>query len=184
MFPEGYAVLAPGGLPVVALAALIRCIAGNPYASTGVSLERLAAGPCGAVLGGVRFLPAGRHGPGILVVREAAAMSPSIPAADGAVWDRRFRLEVQGGVASGMEIGALGPDAARLRGLSHLPAAVLQTLPALRLQGTLAVVPHIGYREPDLRESVAVRFSPAHPLAGGTFGRAGGGCQGALQPPC
>jgi tRNA(Ile)-lysidine synthase len=184
VFPEGYAVLSPGELPVAALAALIRCVGGNPYPEAGASLARLAAAPGEAVLGGVRFLSAGRLGPGLLVVREAAAMAPPLAALDGALWDSRFRVALEAGLPAGLEVGALGPDSVALRQASNLPAAVLQTLPALRLHGMLAAVPHIGYRHAVMHGSVAVRFSPAHPLAGGPFGRIGGGCQGPREPPC
>jgi hypothetical protein len=73
-----------------------------------------------------------------------------------------------------LTIGALGPDAATLRDRSPLPAAVLQTLPALRLNGVLVEVPHIGYRPPCAVACavprVAIRFAPANPASGAPFG--------------
>jgi hypothetical protein len=68
-----------------------------------------------------------------------------------------------------LTIGALGADSARLRRWSRLPAAVLQTLPALRRGNSLVAVPHLLY--PDAATCVAVRvvFSPRRPAAGAPF---------------
>jgi len=88
-----------------------------------------------------------------------------VPAAAGAVWDRRFRM-LEGEPAD-TTIGALGPDAASLRAFSDLPAAILVTLPALRVHGLLAAVPHIGY--PDAKFSARMVFSPASTAAGAPF---------------
>ena len=96
------------------------------------SVAALAAAPRPATLAGVRLLPAGRLGPGLLAVREPAAMAPPVPARPGAVWDGRFRLGDAAVVPPGATLGALGADAARLRRFSSLPAAVLRTLPAIR----------------------------------------------------
>jgi tRNA(Ile)-lysidine synthase len=181
---EGFAVVSAGPVPVAALAALIRTIGGRDHSPALASLIRWADGPKAAVLGGVRLLPAGRHGAGWLVVREAAAMAPPVTAAPGAVWDRRFRLDAAG-LPAGFSFGALGADAAMMRKRSNLPAVVLRTLPALRLQGVLAAVPHIGYFHPDMLECVVeASFVPPHPLAGGSFGIVDGGCEAAGAAPC
>jgi tRNA(Ile)-lysidine synthase len=183
--PEGFAVLSPGKLPVPALAALIRTIGGHDYSAALASLTRLADNPSAAVLGGVRLLAAGRHGPGWLVVREPAAMAPPVIAVPGAIWDRRFRLDAPAGLPEGLSFGAVGADAAALRKRSNLPAAVLRTLPALRVQGALAAVPHIGYLHSDMLECVvAAFFVPSHPLAGGRFAIMGRGCEAAGSAPC
>ena len=183
--PEGFALLSPGPLPVPALAALVRTIGGGVYPAGTAQLARLAAEPRAAVLGGVRFMPAGRLGPGLLVVREAAAMAPPVPAMDGAAWDNRFKLHAAHathGLTVGATFGALASDAARLRGRSKLPFAVLRTLPAVRLQGALAAVPHIGYLEGSLCEGLVASFCPAHPLAAAPFGVAAGDAQSAASP--
>jgi tRNA(Ile)-lysidine synthase len=182
--PEGFAVLRGASLPEAALAALLRTLAGAPYAASRRQLAGLAARLRPAVLAGVRLLAAGRLGPGLLLVREEAAMAAPVPARHGTVWDGRFRLEAPAGLPEGLEIGALGADAAALRAQSALPSSVLRTLPALRLQGMLAAVPHIGYRSLGLHLDVAVRFGPAHPLAGAPFRVAAGGCQGRQEHPC
>jgi tRNA(Ile)-lysidine synthase len=185
IYPEGFALLSPGALPERALSALIRTIGGRAYASGGASLARLARAPCAAVLGGVRLLPAGRLGAGWLVVREAAAIAHPIAAAHGVIWDGRFGLDAPDSLPDGLSLGALGADAAALRDLSPLPAAVLRTLPALRLQGVLAAVPHIGYLCSDMLACrVGAPFVPLHPLAGAAFGSAGGGCEAAGAAPC
>jgi tRNA(Ile)-lysidine synthase len=186
IFPEGFALLTPGQISAPALGALIRALSGARYGPFGPGLARLAAEPRPAVLGGIRLFPAGRLGPGLLLVREQAAIAPPIPAMDGAVWDGRFRLQLlekdggSGGDGTSplaflsLTIGALGPDAATLRDRSPLPAAVLQTLPALRLNGVLVEVPHIGYRPPCAVACavprVAIRFAPANPASGAPFG--------------
>ncbi len=151
LFPEAYAVLAPGDLDAECLAALIRTISGSPYPHGSAAIARLAAsmrdGRLRGTIGGVHFAPAGRLGPGIppgtLVVRELAATQPPVPALDGALWDRRFRLRAGGPLPDGAEIGALGADACRVRKYSDLPSLVLAALPALRVRGTLWDVPHL-----------------------------------------
>jgi tRNA(Ile)-lysidine synthase len=183
--PEGFAVLSPGRLPAPAMAALIRTISGGDHAPATSSVARLAASPMAAVLGGVRFLPAGRLGPGWLVVREAAAMAPPVAAEPGAVWDNRFCLDAPPALPSGLSLASLGADAVALRDWSPLPSAVLRALPALRRHGVLAAVPHIGYLHPDILACVvAASFIPSHPLAGAPFGMAGRGCEAAGAAPC
>jgi hypothetical protein len=69
----------------------------------------------------------------------------------------------------------LGADAARLRRRSPLPAAVLRTLPALRLGDTLVTVPHLGYRDVSAIIAVELVFDPPRPVAGAAFAT-GQGC--------
>jgi tRNA(Ile)-lysidine synthase len=166
--PEAYALLSPGPLSPAALAALIQALTGAPYAPSDAALARLAGMPRPATAGGVRLLPAGKLGPGLLLVREAAAMAPPIAAVQGALWDRRFLVRGTGGEPG--TIGAVGPDAPSLRRYSHLPAAILQTLPALRVNGMLVEVPHIGYRPCCGSTRMAVSFAPATPASGAPFG--------------
>ncbi len=168
IFPAGYAVLAPGPLPAAALGALIRTLAGAEHAPAGAALARLAACPRPAVLGGVRLLPAGRLGPGLLLVREAAAIASPAPARPGTLWDRRFLVEACG--LEGATIGAVGEDAPALRRHTALPAAVLRSLPALRVNGALVEVPHMGYFEGCGSARMAVGFAPATPASGAPFG--------------
>jgi tRNA(Ile)-lysidine synthase len=145
--PEGFATLSAGPLSPPALAALLRMIAGTGYPPPPAQVERLAAAPGPATIAGVRIMPAPKRltpDPWLLV-REASAMAPPVPARPGAVWDGRFRLAANTSLPQGATLGALGPDAAALRPLSTLPAAVLHTLPALRLDGNLFAVPHLRY---------------------------------------
>jgi tRNA(Ile)-lysidine synthase len=132
-----------------------------------------AGGPsaCGT-LAGVRVLPAGRFGSGRLVVREAASMQGPVPARPGVVWDRRFRLGATAVLPEGAEVGALGRDAAALRRLPaarRLPAVVLQALPAIRHDGRLFAVPHLGYPDSIVTHSVPVLFAPASVAACAPF---------------
>ena len=162
--PEGFAVLSGQPLAPPALAALLQMLAGAPFPPATRSVAALAAAPRPATLAGVRLLPAGRLGPGLLAVREPAAMAPPVPARPGAVWDGRFRLGEAALVPPGATLGALGGDAARLRRFSPLPSAVLRTLPAVRQGATLLAVPHLHY--PD-RMSVRGLSRAVQPTATG-----------------
>ena len=172
--PEGFALLRPdaaGADPIdpAALAALLQAIAGADFPPPTEAVAALAAAPRAGTLWGVRLLPARRLGPGWLLVREAAAMAPPVAARPGVVWDSRFRLAADARPAAGMTLGALGADAARLRRMSPLPAAVLWTLPALRQGNFLAAVPHVDYPEPTICAGLRVWFSPPRPAAGAPF---------------
>jgi tRNA(Ile)-lysidine synthase len=167
--PEGFALLSSGRIGAAALGALIRTIGGARYNARSAPIAELAVQPQPATLAGVRIMPAGRFGNGLLLVREEAAMGDPVPAANGATWDGRFRLIARPSQTGGAMIGKLGQDAARFRTTSDLPSAVLRTLPAIRIGEVLASVPNIGYacRENDL--GMTMVFSPQNPLAGPTF---------------
>jgi len=167
--PEGFAILRAGAVPPLALGRLIRFIGGAAYLPASAGLADLAANPRPAVLHGVRLLPAGRLGPGLLVVREAAAMAAAVPAVDGAVWDGRFRLDAASRWAVEALFGAVGDAAAALRRASELPAVVLRTLPAIWHDGVLVSVPHISYPERSAGASMAVWPCPPNPVAGAPF---------------
>jgi tRNA(Ile)-lysidine synthase len=102
-------------------------------------------------------------------VREASAMAPPVPALPGAVWDGRYSLGTGAVVPPGATLGALGDDATRLRRLSPLPFAVLQTLPTIRAGGALLAVPHLHYPEPAACAQMPVVFSPPRPAAAAPF---------------
>jgi tRNA(Ile)-lysidine synthase len=182
ILPEGYAVLTAGRVSVAALAALLRVIGGRPHAPAGPSLQRLADNPRPATLGGVRLLPAGRAGPAgaLLVVRELRAMAPPVPVATGATWDGRFRV-IGGAAPVGATLGAVGPQARRLRASSTLPAAVLATLPAIRIEGDIVAVPHLD--GPAAGAAVRLLFSPPVPAACAVFRPAGHGLLASRPPP-
>lgn len=165
--PEGFALIPAAPLPAPALAALLRAVGGLAYPPDPAAVARLAATPGPATLAGVRLLPAGRLGPGLLLVREAAACAPPVPAAPGALWDGRFRL--RGDVPAGCAIGALGDDAARFRRARPLPSAVLRALPALRRAGRVVAVPHLGYVGAGLDAALRFDAAPPHPAAGAAF---------------
>jgi tRNA(Ile)-lysidine synthase len=167
--PEGFAVIASRAMPPAALAALIQTIGGEPYPPAPDAVAALAAGPAPATVGGVRLLPAGRFGPGLLLVREAAAMAQPIAARPGAVWDGRYRVARDAAPPAGTTLGALGDDAASLRDRTPLPAAVLRTLPALRSGAALLAVPHLRYPDAATCARIRVLFAPPHPAAGAPF---------------
>ncbi len=155
--PEGFAILSPGSIAPAALAALLRTLSGAPYPALQSAVADLARDPRPATLAGVQLLPAGRLGPGLLLVREEAAMAPPVAAGPGAVWDRRFRLSPCQDAQSGATLGAIGRDAAAIRRRISLPAAVVRTMPALRRDGR--IIDHIP----------PAYFAPASPAAGATF---------------
>jgi tRNA(Ile)-lysidine synthase len=171
--PEGYALLAPEDVPPAALAALIRGLAGALYAPAGAALARLSRRDAVGTIGGMRLMRAGRLGPGRLLVREIAALSPPVPLRDGALWDRRFRAGAAANQAPqappGATIGAVGRDSARLRRLSPLPAAILSTLPAMRdASGNLAV-PHVPALKEWTNPPFKLRLAAMAPVAGAPF---------------
>lgn len=159
ILPEGYAVLTAGPLSAASLAALLRIIGGRPYAPSGPRLHSLAAHPQPATLAGVRLLPAGRIGPpgALLMIREQRAIAPPITAAIGATWDNRFRL-TSGPIPLQATLGAVGNNSPQLRDHSQLPAAVLATLPAVRVNGTITTIPHLD-------QTIQIVFTPPTPAA-------------------
>jgi tRNA(Ile)-lysidine synthase len=167
IYPEGYAVLAPGQIGAPALAMLLRAISGGRLPVRPAAVAALARSPGPATLAGVRVLPAGRMGPGWLLVREFAAIAPSVAWRPGLVWDGRFRAE--GDAAPGATLGALGADAARFRAASPLPAAVLRTLPAIRCDSALSQVPHLPYASSLSRLGGAVVRNAALPVCCAPF---------------
>ena len=177
-FAEGFVVLSPGPLPASALAAVLRAVAGAEFAPPPASVAALAADPRPATLGGVRVLAAGRLGPGLLLVREAAAMAPPVPARPGAVWDGRFRLSrAAEALPDGATLGALGAaDAARLRAFRRrrpaaaaLPACAAAALPALRHAGVLVAVPHLCYPDPSALARWPMAFVPGNPASAARY---------------
>ncbi|MDR3533186.1 MAG: tRNA lysidine(34) synthetase TilS [Rhodopila sp.] len=167
--PEGFAVLSPGRIGAAALSNLVRTIGGAAYPPSPAQINDLAARPRPATLAGVRILPAGRFADGLLVVREEAAIAEPAEAADNVIWDSRFRLIAHQGFPEGGTIGKLGSDAARFRGCSDLPSAVLRTLPAVRFGKILAEVPHLGYATNQNGVGTAMLFSPPRPIGGPCF---------------
>ena len=169
LYPEGVARLSAGPIEPDALAALIQMVSGAAYPAASAAVRALAAAPRAATLSGVRLMPAGRFGDGWLLVREAAAMAPPVPATPGAVWDSRFRLSSTAQAPEQAMLGALGPDAARLRRFSPLPSAALQALPTIRLRNLLVAVPHLLYPDKQVCARLAIGFSPRQPAAGAPF---------------
>jgi tRNA(Ile)-lysidine synthase len=165
--PEGYALISPGPIEPESLAALLRTIAGASHAPPINRVANLARALAPATLGGVRIMAGGRLGLGWLLVREPRAMAQPVVARPNAVWDGRFRLA--GGPpdtpAKGLVLGALGAEAVRFRDRTGQPAVILHGLPALRLDGKLIAVPHIGVGDSRWR----LLFDPRNCAAGAPF---------------
>ncbi|HEX2940199.1 MAG TPA: hypothetical protein VHO91_04070, partial [Rhodopila sp.] len=166
--PEGFALLTAGRITVGALSALLRTIAGAGYPIAPDQLGDLAAEPRPATVGGTRIMPAGRLGPGLLVVREERAIAGPVAAVPGAIWDNRFRLVASEAPPAGMQVSDLGNAATAVRAKSDLPAAVLRTLPALWRGGELIAVPHIGHMTGQTA-AVQFLFIPPVPACGPNF---------------
>jgi tRNA(Ile)-lysidine synthase len=170
--PEGFGVISGRAMPPTALGALLQAIGGAPYPPAPDAVASLAARPAPCTLGGVRLLPAGRLGPGLLLVREASAMAKPVAATQGAMWDGRYRLSDGATAPAGATIGALAADTPRFRASSTLPDAVLRTLPAVRLGTAVFAVPHLRYPQVGPGAAMRVIFAPPRPAAGAPF-RAG-----------
>lgn len=169
IWPEGYALLSPGRIGTGGLARLMQTIAGAAYAPSVAQIADLAARPRPATVAGVRILPAGRTGDGLLLVREEASIASTAAACPNVVWDGRFRLIAEYAPPMGTMIGKLGQDATRFRRQSCLPSAVLRSLPAIWFGKTLAAVPHLGYAIDNTLAGMSIVFSPRKPLAGPPF---------------
>lgn len=165
---EGFALLDPP-VSAGALMALIQAVSGADYPPPTQPVARLAASMEPATLAGVRLMRAGRLGAGWLLVREASAVGEAVAAVPGAVWDRRFRLIGGAGLPAGAMLGPLGDEAAGLRHVSTLPAAVLRTLPALRTGEQLLAVPHLHYPDRKTCEGIEVVLAPSRPAAGAPY---------------
>lgn len=167
--PEGFAILPPGPMPADALAAIIGAIGGGTRPG-GAAVAALAAAPGPSTIGGVRLIPAGKFGPGLLAVREASAVAPPVPAVPGAVWDARFRLAADAAPPPGAMLGALGAHASALRRATALPSAVLRVLPALfDGEGQLVAVPPIGWPNEAACAPLTLIFAPPRPAAPSPF---------------
>ena len=94
-------------------------------------------------------------------------MAPAVAAEPNVIWDGRFRLAGRPPDAAeqGILLGALGQEAIRFRNRTGPPALILQGLPALRQDGELLAVPHIGIGDPRWR----VLFDPGNCAAGAPF---------------
>ncbi len=164
LHPEGFAHVGTTLSPA-ALSSLVWTLSGSRYPPPPAAVERMAAAWRPGTLHGVRIAPAGRLGPGWLLGREAAAMAPPAPAAEG--WDGRFRLLAA--APPGTTLGALGDDAARLRHRSPLPSFLLRTLPTLRNGGAIVAVPHLDHPDAAACRGVPILFCPARPAAPAPF---------------
>lgn len=154
-----------------ALSALIWTLSGAEYPPPSAGLLRLSAclradAAHDGTLHGARIMPAGRLGPGWLIGREASAMQGAVGLSQR--WDGRFQA-ASDGAGTGMSLGPLRSDAARVRRRSALPSALLQTLPTLRRDGAIVSVPHLCYPNAVACRSAFVWFRPARPIAPAAF---------------
>ncbi|MES2710291.1 MAG: tRNA lysidine(34) synthetase TilS [Pseudomonadota bacterium] len=156
---SGFARIDPAALGRDALAAealgvLVRLVGGADFAPPGDAVAALLAQGRGT-LGGAWLRPA--SGGGWLLLREAAALAPPVPALRGAVWDGRFRLTGEG--AEGHWLGALGREFVTRH--PPLPALLRATLPAIRdTKGRLAALPTLDYPSSDACRPFALAFAP------------------------
>ncbi len=162
--PEGFALLPPELPPAAVLAALVRTVGAAPYPPSPGAIARLLLRRHPCTLAGARLLPAGRLGPGWLLLREAAAIGAPVAARPGALWDDRYRLWAAADLPDRLQVSALGaerpPGPAR-----RLPAAILATLPAIRRQGLLLAVPHLGWAADPALAGIGFRLQPPAPAS-------------------
>lgn len=190
LHPAGFLWLDPAALRAAApelglgaLAAIIMTVSSADYPPRLEGLERLheelvSGHSGGRSLGGCLILPR-RHR--LLICREPVAVAPPEALIPGirTRWDGRFQLELDATGPTGLTLGALGDDLAKIRqdqGVSlpdAIPAAALPALPALRDGGGVVAVPALGYvspRRPDVAQvTTRLKFCPARPLTGGGF---------------
>jgi tRNA(Ile)-lysidine synthase len=166
--PEAFAVIRGTRLDPLALAALVGAVSGATYPVAVPRVAALASQLRPATVAGARIVRSGRRDRPFLVVREEGAIAAPIAAMHGALWDGRFRLATSRDMGD-VTLGALGDDAAGQRKLSDLPACVLRTLPALRRDGKVLLVPHIGFANGLSRADAAVAYAPRRPTAGAPF---------------
>ncbi len=162
LYPQGFAVLSPGPISPQALARLIAMTGGAGFSPAHDRLAALAAAPRPATIAGVRLAPAGRLGPGLLVLREFAAIAAPIPADPAQIWDHRFRM-VTAAPAGGM-IGAWGADAVSTR--TGLPMLICRTLPVLRCNGVVITATPALCRDFEFCPPLQAGPAPFFPLPG------------------
>lgn len=153
--PEGFALIDAPAAPQAALGALIRAIGGADYPPRAKAAAMLATRLRPATLGGVRILPAGRLGPGWLLVREAAACAPPVPARRNTSWDRRFILDAT--PLPAQTFGGLKAASHKFKKFNGLPDIVLRAMPCLRTEDGEIIFP------------VAARFAPPAPATSHPF---------------
>lgn len=159
LYPTGHAEV-DGPLTEAGWSALLSTVSGRVHPPQRAAVARLAKAGAGT-LHGVMV----RNG---LVVREAVALGPAVPARAGAVWDGRFAL---GTTVVGAELSAMLAGSAGLRRRRGLPSAVLRTLPVLRFGMEMLMVSHVVFPYAESWPSVRLEFRPARPLAGASFAR-------------
>jgi tRNA(Ile)-lysidine synthase len=152
---------APREVALRALARLLVVFGGEDYTPRYERLCRLAdelfAGlPSGRTLAGCRILPQGAGK--ALILREARGLAPALAVGRAPVtWDGRFTIVARHarprGSRESVTIGALGEADGRALHkavpaleLGALPRLALPTLPALRDDGGLLAVPHLGWQ--------------------------------------
>lgn len=163
--PEGFA-LVSGRLSAATFSALLQTISGSAYPPGSAMVGRVTEGamrPC--TLAGCRVIPAGRHHGDWLIVREFAALPPSLPLHRDRRWDR-FEIGTHQDQPN-RKVGALGSAASTVRDRTDLPSAVLRTLPAIWQAGRMIAVPHLGIGA--ALGPFHVRFAPRRPAAPAVF---------------
>jgi tRNA(Ile)-lysidine synthase len=196
--PAGFVLLAGEALGAApaetrrrAVQQIVMTIGGHRYPPRQERLERLleqlrAGLVSGRTLAGCRILP---WRGALLICREAQAiedemlLTPDVPLR----WDGRFRLELNGRVAT-LTVRALGRAGTRALGVGlvrALPAPVRPSLPSLWDHQQLVAVPHLRLVLPELerRAAISVRFNPPSPLAGAPFHADGSGTSRPLLRP-
>lgn len=143
------AALGDDAIADAAMAALLRVVSGRAHAPAVAAVAALRRRG-GGTLGGARLT-------GRLLLREAAAMAPPVPASPGAIWDGRFRLVGPGDPAA--TLGALGLETPP--GLPPVSAVLRPTLPAIRRAGVLLAIPPLCFPSPAICATFALLHGPS-----------------------
>lgn len=171
--PAGFAWLDPRFAkkeePEVALRLLARLsvwVGGSAYPPRFERLERFLVACQEGIrsertLGGALWAPRGDR---LLVCREPARVAPMEALRAPLTWDGRFSVDQS---APDWSIGALGRDAALVRGKSRWPSMVLQGLPVLRMLDGSRSVPHLSLH--DGQSAPPVRHTPPRRLVEGVW---------------
>jgi tRNA(Ile)-lysidine synthase len=176
--PTGDAVLAPTALhgpdelALRTLATLLQHVGGAGQTGRLVALEALLQAlrqpaPLRRTLQGC-LVRRESAGDAVQFCREPAAVTARISAADGGMWDNRFRITLAA-AATNLQIAALGADGWRqvraTRNFScRVPDPVRLTLPALWRGDTLLAVSLLGWALPGWADSYTAVFAPLpHP---------------------
>lgn len=141
LYPQGFVIIGCNKLPVRALGALLRTVAGATYPPDLAATAALAENLRPATLGGAIIAKTTKFGGFWLLTREPAACAPATQTTPAATWDRRFTLQSTTPAPTTNQ---------------HLPALVRRTQPphfraTFHPPAPVAPHPFVGFKPPQGR---------------------------------